>query len=297
MTVQNPAIFLQAGSHPAEDVRRFLGSLPMPGVVTLGDLAVTEKSGTPNMSVDVAGGRAFIAGTEATYQGTYMVENRGAANLAVAAADPTNARKDLVVARVKDAAYSGATNAWELAVVTGTPAPSPSEPAVPANSLVLALVTVAAGTTSITNANITDRRTDARTRLPAERRYGAAVTGGPTSGGTELTLATVTIPAQPYAWTLDAAAHWSAYNSAASDTFQFRIRVDGTEKAYTANRWPTSGANIRTGFALPTITPVEFAAGAGATVTVTIQRGAGGSGTLTEEAPGRVTCRVYPRNI
>jgi predicted secreted protein len=49
-------------------------------------------------------------------------------------------------------------NTWSLAVVTGTPAASPSEPAAPANSIVLAMVSVAALATSITNANITDRR-------------------------------------------------------------------------------------------------------------------------------------------
>jgi hypothetical protein len=159
MTVQNPAIFLQAGSHPAEDVRRFVASaFPFTGVYGISDLAVTEKSGTPNMSVDVAGGRALIPGNEATYQGTYFVENRGTENLVISAADATNPRIDLIVARVQDAAYSGATNAWSLAVVTGTPAASPTAPDAPENSIVLARVAVAASASSITDANITDYR-------------------------------------------------------------------------------------------------------------------------------------------
>lgn len=160
MTVQNPAVFLQAGSHPAEDVRRMVAGLTADshGPVLPTDLAVTQN-GTPNMSVNVAGGRAFINGNQATYQGTYFVENRGTTNLAVAASDPTNGRFDLVVARVRDSIYSGSTNAWALEVVTGTPAPSPAEPAVPSNSIVLARLTVSAAVTSVTNANITDRRT------------------------------------------------------------------------------------------------------------------------------------------
>lgn len=162
MTAQNPAIFLQgyAGGHPAEDTRRQIGAgmANRPGIVGPGDLAVTQN-GTPNMSVNVAGGQAYIAGSEATYQGLYFVENRGTTNLTIAAADATNARKDLIVAKVQDAQYSGATNLWSLAVVTGTPAAVPAEPAAPANSLVLAVVNVAALATSITNANITDRRT------------------------------------------------------------------------------------------------------------------------------------------
>lgn len=165
MTVQNPPIFLQASSHPAEDVRRFIAAATRDreGILTSTDLAVTEKSGTPDMSVDVAGGRAFILGDEATYQGTYFVENRGTTNVSITAADGTNARKDLIVARVKDTAYSGATDAWELSVVTGTPAASPAEPATPNNAIVLALVDVPASDTSIENAQITDRRTLFRT--------------------------------------------------------------------------------------------------------------------------------------
>lgn len=160
MTVQNPPIFLQAGSHPAEDVRRlFYAQMGgRPGIVGSGDLVVTEN-GTPNMSVNVAGGQAFIAGDEGSYQGLYFVENRGTTNLVISAANPTNPRKDLIVARVKDSAYSGATDAWELAVITGTPAGSPSEPTVTDNTLVLAVVDVPASDTSITNSQITDRRT------------------------------------------------------------------------------------------------------------------------------------------
>lgn len=165
MTAQNPAIFLQAGSHPAEDVRRWMyglsrgreGILRWSGTTTTA-LRVTEKSGTPDMSVDVAGGAAYILGDEATYQGTYFVENRGTTNLAISSADPTNPRKDLVVAKVQDSDYSGATDAWSLAVVTGTPAASPTEPTAPDNSITLALVDVPASDTAITNSQITDRR-------------------------------------------------------------------------------------------------------------------------------------------
>lgn len=158
MTEKNPAIFLQAGSHPAEDVRRFVGAVAIfGGVVGMNDLAVSQN-GTPNMTVSVAGGRAFIPGDEGTYQGTYFVENRSTTSLAIATADATNPRIDLVVAKVQDAGYSGATNAWSLAVVTGTPAASPSAPTKPANSIVLARIAVAAGDTAINTADITDYR-------------------------------------------------------------------------------------------------------------------------------------------
>ena len=160
MTVKNPAIFLQAGSHPAEDVRRafdvFVGA-GSEGYVTTGDLLVAE-SGTPDMGVQIAGGRALIQGTESSYAGVYMVENRGVATAVITAADVSNPRLDIVCATVEDSAYSGATDAWSISVTAGTPAGSPSAPAVPSNSLLLCTVAVAAGATSILDANLTDGR-------------------------------------------------------------------------------------------------------------------------------------------
>lgn len=156
MAVTNPPVFIQAGSHPAEDVRRLFAWLTNDdeGVRAASELAVTEK-GTPDMSVDVSAGRIFIKGTESSFQGTYFCESRATENLAIAAADATNPRIDLVVAKVEDSAESGATDAWSLAVVTGTPAGSPSAPAAPANSVTLATVAVAALASSIVDANIT----------------------------------------------------------------------------------------------------------------------------------------------
>lgn len=165
---EKQASYIQASSHPADTDRLVLEALlnPSPAPVSgagygvgpaTGDLLVTQN-GTPNMSVNVAAGHVWIDGTEAATQGAYHGYNDATKNLVVAASDPTNPRKDLVIAKVQDAAYSGATNAWSIAVVTGTPAASPVEPAVPANAVVLAMINVAALATTITNANITDRR-------------------------------------------------------------------------------------------------------------------------------------------
>ncbi len=154
-------LHLQADGADADDVRRFIASVSndSEGVVRGTDLAVTEN-GTPNMSVDVAAGRAFILGDSSAFQGTYHVENDATVNLAIAAADPTDPRKDLVVAQVRDDTEdSGGNDDWVLAVVQGTAAPSPTEPTVPDTAIVLALVDVAAAATSITNGVITDRRT------------------------------------------------------------------------------------------------------------------------------------------
>lgn len=159
--LQDPS-YLQGGSHTAQGDRLVIKSLvAAEGVVGADDLLVSEKSGTPDMSVDVAAGSVFIEGTQASFQGMYHGTNDAAVNLAIAAADATNPRIDLVIARVYDAFYSGATDDWALEVVTGTAEATPSEPSVPDNAVVLARIDVPGGAsvTAITDAEITDRRT------------------------------------------------------------------------------------------------------------------------------------------
>lgn len=173
MTEVNPAGWLQnAGTtHTAEQLRSYMtGLFSVPdgaaslraasGVhPALGAQLAVVQNGTPNMSVNVGSGLAFVHGSEGSKQGTYFCQNDGTVNKTLSAADPTNPRIDIVVAKVQDSFYSGVTNAWSLAVVTGTPAGSPSAPAAPNNSIILAQIAVAANATSITNANITDKRT------------------------------------------------------------------------------------------------------------------------------------------
>lgn len=160
---QNPPVWMDGTTVPGEDLRRLTTALMSDGVAKASALAVSEKSGTPNMSVDVAAGAAFVLGTNQTYQGTYFVENRATVNKTISAAHPTNGRIDLVVARVRENLYdSGGVDAWDIYVVTGTPAGSPVAPAVPDNCLLLATVNVAAAASSILNANITSARTLAR---------------------------------------------------------------------------------------------------------------------------------------
>lgn len=154
-------VHLQNAGANALEVRRMIAALTADaeGVVGSGDLAVSEKSGTPDMSVDVAIGRWFVKGTETTFQGTYFLENDAVKNITIAAADASNPRKDLIVALIEDAADgAGPGNLGDIQVVTGTPAASPVEPTAPPNSLELAMVDVPALDTSIENAQITDRR-------------------------------------------------------------------------------------------------------------------------------------------
>lgn len=160
MAAQNPPYVLQGATginHPAELFRRMLRTATRgaTGIVNSTDCAVTAL-GTPNMSVNVAKGEVLVAGSATVDQGTYYCFNDATVNLAISASDPTNPRIDLVVAKVTDTLSDADT--WSLAVVTGTPAPSPSAPAAPANSYTLAQIAVAANATSIVSGNITDKR-------------------------------------------------------------------------------------------------------------------------------------------
>jgi hypothetical protein len=110
------------------------------------------------MSVDVKTGSALIPGTENPHGAVYSVFSDSDKNVSIAASNPSLPRIDLIVLKVQDSQYSGATNAWSIVVVTGVAASSPAVPTAPANSLILAQIAVGAGVTSITNGNITDRR-------------------------------------------------------------------------------------------------------------------------------------------
>lgn len=145
-------------------------------------LKVTEKSGTPNMSVDVAAGACAVKGTEGGNTGSvYFVEAQSSTNVVISASDPTNGRRDLIVARIKDqdfASGSPSTNTATIEVITGTPAASPADPTIPDNCLVLARVAVAAASTSVTNANITDLRYAGFTTSANQDNGGLVFTGG-----------------------------------------------------------------------------------------------------------------------
>lgn len=172
MAVSNPPIALQnaGATHTAELLRNaFSGALtgaranssmvPRAGVHPSigGALAVTQQ-GSPAMGITVATGMAFVAGTEGSSQGAYACMNPTSTNVTVTAAHASLPRIDIVVYRVYDSVYSGATDTSALEVIAGTPNASPVAPAAPNNTIILAQIAVGAAVTSIVNANITDKR-------------------------------------------------------------------------------------------------------------------------------------------
>lgn len=172
MTVISPPWGMESGSHSAQAVRQVVSALagqnvetfansvsavgPGHGLVRADHLVVSEKSGGVDRSVDVSAGICLITGDRKLAQGVYAFVNDAPVNLPIAAADLTNPRWDLVVAQVRDNFEdSGGVNDSRLHVVTGTAASSPTDPTIPDGCLVLARVVVAAGVSSIVNADIT----------------------------------------------------------------------------------------------------------------------------------------------
>lgn len=188
--MNTPPYVLQSGSHSAQLFRQAISTLlaSAGGVVGANDLLVTQN-GTPNMSVNVAGGPPGSGGgiwvpgtTSAGVQGQYFGYQDATVNLAIAAANATNPRIDVVMVQVQDAAYAGAVNSITLSVLTGTPAASPVAPTLPASSLALANILVPAASTSVVTGNITDKRSAYRLRSTSAVRGSVSGAGAVTAG-------------------------------------------------------------------------------------------------------------------
>lgn len=123
---------------------------PRPGLIPTfgGQLAVTAGAG---LSVNVAAGACVIPAPTAGHGG-WQVVNDAALNIVLDAAHPTNARIDLIIARVADPFYyTGGDGAASIKKVTGTASTSPLAPTVPTTDgayIVLRQVTVPAAATS-----------------------------------------------------------------------------------------------------------------------------------------------------
>jgi hypothetical protein len=172
MAAINPPGWLQnaGATHTAEQMRNWEGlliagassanSLVTRGGVngSLGFQLQTTQTGSPSMAVIVRSGACLIPGTEGFRQGVYAAMNDGDLTVSIAAAHATLPRIDSIIFKVEDQVYSGVNNTSSIVAVTGVAASSPVAPTLPNNALELSRVSVAANATTITNANVIDRR-------------------------------------------------------------------------------------------------------------------------------------------
>lgn len=169
MTMRQPIVLENASGTDrpnAEELRRwiadlFTGGAFASGVMGATHLKVSQRAAGANVSVDVAAGTVWVACTTDVLAGPYWGHNDAVVNVPLAAADPTNPRRDLIYVQFHDNAEdAGGSNTVSLHVLQGTPAGSPADPSTAGleNFHVLARVTVNAADTTIVDADITDKR-------------------------------------------------------------------------------------------------------------------------------------------
>ncbi|WP_407553061.1 hypothetical protein QOM21_23845 [Streptomyces sp. Pv4-95] len=180
MAEVNPPAWMQAGSYAARTDRlgAISAGLCYPGFLADESTPLRIRQGvkpsyqnyqlkaraaaTPNMTVTVSAGYAWIDNHDVGGYGAYTCVNDADKILTIAPAGAAGQyRKDAVVASVYDAETSGSVSEWRLEVIQGTYAASAGAavlPSLPASCQILASVAVNPSVTSITAGVITDMR-------------------------------------------------------------------------------------------------------------------------------------------
>ncbi|HLL69025.1 MAG TPA: hypothetical protein VK453_25420 [Micromonosporaceae bacterium] len=165
------------------------------GTAAQTDLLVQAQS-TPNMTVKVNPGMAVIQGSSTSAQGAYSYALADVTTLTIAASHVSLVRKDLIVARVRDALVIGNDrDGPPPVVIAGTP--GGGTPALPADGsyVTLAEVNVGAGVSSITSGNVADRRPFAAALGGSIPWIGTAPTSMPPGQlNADITVPTATVP-------------------------------------------------------------------------------------------------------
>lgn len=162
-------LWLDGVTAAAQDLRLEATGALLSGSIPSGSTGISARQGvrhsayapllvqaSSGMNISVNAGVAFVQGTTASNSGMYTAMLDTTSTITVATSDPTNPRIDNVIVQITDVGSSSSTTV--ITLQTGTPAPSPVAPALPANSLLLATVAVAASTSTIVAGNITDGR-------------------------------------------------------------------------------------------------------------------------------------------
>jgi len=177
MTLRTPE-FLQTKTYSAMRDRLAFqhGGSVQAGTWDMGDFVVTQRASSANMSVDVAAGYALVSANDPGNAGLYHVQNDASVNVATLVGGgawpvghATLPRIDSVYLIVNDTTDGGdASDTPNIAVVQGTATAGATldnrtgAGTAPTGALLLADVLMPAASTTVTTANIRDRRTSAR---------------------------------------------------------------------------------------------------------------------------------------
>jgi hypothetical protein len=155
-----------------EDSRLGVGALWTPGSTSVtamtgfrpgpADPGVVTASTTADANVHVAPFQLVLQSHRGTVSGAYTatLDASLTINILSTPANGTNPRNDLIIAQQTDTFYGDGTSAFVVKQVVGTPAASPSDPAVTGSTdfVIIARVRVPANATTIITSNITDLR-------------------------------------------------------------------------------------------------------------------------------------------
>lgn len=178
-------------------IQKVLG-LTASGIIGSGSFAVAQRAAGADMSVDVATGDAWVLGTDTTRQGAYLVTNDASLNIATTTTgiawpvgNATNPRIDQIILRIFDTQDGSAANGnksadgAQLQVLVGVPTAGATlsnrsgAAALPSSSIRLADVLMPAGATTVTTANIGDKRVTAGTGTPVPQLTRGIANVGP----------------------------------------------------------------------------------------------------------------------
>lgn len=162
------------------------------GVYGTNDLKVVQRGAGANMSVDVGAGAAWVQVDTGTRNGLAHCYNDATANVVVTASSGSNPRIDQIVLRFNDTTIpTGSGNVPTLECLAGTATVGATldnrtgAAALPSDCLRLADILVPTSSTTVTTANIRDRRPWARGAFAVGTYTGANLTTS--SGSSALT--------------------------------------------------------------------------------------------------------------
>ena len=170
ITETSPGVFVTAGMKEEDMMAVYEDILVAASIRLPADLAVSQRAAGANLSVDVAPGAGMVLNSNYTNSSIaqtrfWRFKSSAIENVGVAAANGSNPRIDLVIARkTSTTPNDDANNVFVIessaanANCQGVPAASPVAKVTPADSILLATILVGTSVSSIVNANITDAR-------------------------------------------------------------------------------------------------------------------------------------------